>query len=92
MSDPGFKLKSGMFAQLAIASPPRRGTLVIPKEALVGRTPEVSVYQVIDGRSRRQPVQVGATDGRMIEILSGVGDGAEIVLSPSAQADGATVR
>ena len=90
--DPGFKLKSGMFAQLSVASPTRRGALLAPREAVVSRVTEQHVYQVIDGRARRQPVQVGATDGRNVEILAGLPDGAELVLSPSAQADGAVIR
>jgi membrane fusion protein (multidrug efflux system) len=92
VSDPGYKLKSGMYAQLAIASPARRGTLLVPREAVVGRSGELSVFQVIDGKARRQPIQAGATDGRAIEILAGAAEGVEVVLSPSAQADGATVR
>lgn len=92
VADPGFKLKAGMFAQLAVASPPKRGTLLVPKEALIGRPPESSVYQVLDGRARRQPVQIGTTDGRNVEILAGLPDGAEVVLSAAAQSDGAAVR
>ena len=90
--DPGFKLKSGMFAQLAVASPSRRGTLLVPREAVVNRSGEQNVFQVIDGRARRQPVQTGANDGRSTEILAGLADGAEVVLSSFAQADGAVVR
>ena len=90
--DPGFKLKSGMFAQLSVAAPTKRGALLAPREAVVSRGNEQNVYQVIDGRARRQPVQVGATDGRTVEILAGLPDGAELVLTPSAQADGAIVK
>lgn len=90
--DPGFKLKSGMFAQLAIASPTRRATLLAPREAVVSRPGEQNVFQVIDGRARRQPVQTGASDGRSVEILAGLPEGAEVVISPAAQADGAVVR
>jgi multidrug efflux pump subunit AcrA (membrane-fusion protein) len=92
VADPGFKLKIGMFAQLAIASPTRRSALVVPREALSARGTESNVYQVIDGRARRQPVQLGVSDGRNVEILAGLADGTEVVLSPAAQADGAVVR
>jgi Cu(I)/Ag(I) efflux system membrane fusion protein len=92
VADPGFKLKIGMFAQLAIASPTRRGALVVPREAVSMRGSEANVYQVIEGRARRQPIQVGASDGRNVEILAGLADGAEVVLTPSAQSDGSAVR
>jgi multidrug efflux pump subunit AcrA (membrane-fusion protein) len=93
VADPAFRLKTGMFAQLSVASPPKRGALLVPKEALAGRAGEsVVIYQVLDGRARRQPVQTGAADGRNVEILAGLSDGAEVVISASAQTDGALVR
>ncbi|HEX9623805.1 MAG TPA: efflux RND transporter periplasmic adaptor subunit, partial [Streptosporangiaceae bacterium] len=92
MADPGFKLKAGMFAQLAISSPPKQGALLVPREALVGRGGDSSVFQVIDGRARRQPIQTGAADGRNVEILAGLAEGAEVVVSATGQADGAAVR
>ena len=49
-------------------------------------------YQVIEGRARRQQVQVGAVDGRNVEILAGLAEGAEVVLSASAQVEGAAIR
>jgi multidrug efflux pump subunit AcrA (membrane-fusion protein) len=92
ISDPAFKLKSGMFAQVAISSPPRRGSLLLPKEALLDHVGESVVYQVIEGRARRQVVQVGAVDSQNIEILAGLSEGAEVVISNSAQVEGAAVR
>jgi RND family efflux transporter MFP subunit len=92
VADPGFKLKAGMFAQLGVASPPKQGALLVPKEALVGRPGESVVYQVIDGRARRQPVQTGATDGRNVEILAGLSEGAEVVTSAAGQTDGSVIR
>jgi multidrug efflux pump subunit AcrA (membrane-fusion protein) len=92
VTDPQFKLKGGMFANVSIAAGRKQGTLVVPREAVVGREPDAAVYAVVDGRYRRQPVQVGLHDGRMIEILSGLSDGAEVVLSPTALRDGDTTR
>jgi RND family efflux transporter MFP subunit len=92
VSDPGFKLKAGMFAQLAVASPPKRGALLVPKEAVLGRVGESLVYQVLDGRARRQPIQTGAADGRNVEVLAGLQEGAEIVASAAGQSEGAVVR
>jgi multidrug efflux pump subunit AcrA (membrane-fusion protein) len=92
VQDPGFKLKAGMFAQVAVASPARQAVLLVPVDALPGRGAESSVYLVVDGRARRQPVQVGASDGRNVEILAGLSEGAEVVVSASAQAEGAVVR
>jgi len=46
------------------------------------------VYAVVDGRYRRQPVQSGLNDGRVVEILTGLSEGAEVVLSPAGIRDG----
>jgi len=92
VADPGFKLKSGMFAQLAVSAPPRRGALLVPKEAFLARGSDSSVYQVVDGRARRQPVQAGVSDGQNVEILAGLAEGAEVVVTPAGQTDGAAIR
>jgi HlyD family secretion protein len=92
VTDPQFKLKGGMFANVSIAAGRKQGTIVVPREAVVGRELDAAVYAVIEGRYRRQPVQIGLSDGRMVEILSGLSDGAEVVLSPTGLRDGDVTR
>ena len=77
--DPRLKLKVGLFAQAAIAGPRRPNTLLLPREAILPG-PEASVMQVVDGRLRRHPVQLGVSDGRNVEILQGLPEGAEIAV------------
>ena len=84
--DPQMKLKAGLFAQAALASGRKPGTLLLPREAIVGG-PEPSVLLVVDGRAQRRPVQLGVSDGRNVEILQGVSEGAEVAL-PIGVADG----
>jgi RND family efflux transporter MFP subunit len=88
VTDPQFKLKGGMFANVSIAAGRKQGTIVVPREAVIGRDLDAAVYAVVDGRYRRQPVQVGLNDGRVVEILSGLSEGAEVVLSPTGIRDG----
>jgi multidrug efflux pump subunit AcrA (membrane-fusion protein) len=85
--DPQVKLKSGLFAQAAIPGPRRQGVLVIPRDALLPGA-ETAVMQVVDGRARRQLVQLGATDGRNVEIVQGLPEGAEVVAPPLGVAEG----
>jgi RND family efflux transporter MFP subunit len=92
VTDPQFKLKGGMFANVSIAAGRKQGTIVVPREAVVGRDADAAVYAVIDGRYRRQPVLVGLNDGRAVEILSGLSEGAEVVLSPTGLRDGDSTR
>jgi HlyD family secretion protein len=87
--DPQGKLKPGMFTQLAIQIGQRAGALVVPKEAIlrVGSvdpsTPVQSiVYSVTESRVHKQPVSLGATDGKNVEIVQGVQEGIDVVLNP----------
>ncbi|MCC6179921.1 MAG: efflux RND transporter periplasmic adaptor subunit [Chloroflexi bacterium] len=87
VADPQTKLKSGLYAQAAIAGNRRSGALLVPREALLpGQDP--SVMLVVDNRARRQAIQVGVSDGRSVEILQGLAEGAEVILSPAGILDG----
>ncbi len=87
VQDPRSKLKSGMFANVVIPGPRRQAALVVPREALLAGA-DSAVLQVIDGRARRQPIQIGAGDGKNFEVLQGLGEGSEVVLSPSGLLEG----
>lgn len=90
VQDPRAKLKGGLRAQVAVAGARRTGTLLVPREAIVG-TGDNSVMTVVDGRARRQPVQIGVQDGRSVEIVQGVGEGTEVILAPAGILDGDVV-
>jgi RND family efflux transporter MFP subunit len=87
--DPQGKLKPGMFTQLAIQVGQRAGALVVPKDAIlrVG-SPDASapvqsiVYSVSESRVHKQPVSLGATDGKNVEIVQGLQEGIDVVLNP----------
>jgi multidrug efflux pump subunit AcrA (membrane-fusion protein) len=79
VQDPRSKLKSGLHGQVAIAGAKRTGALILPREAIVGAT-DISVMTIVDGRARRQPIQVGVQDGRSVEIIQGLAEGAEVIL------------
>jgi hypothetical protein len=85
--DPHAKLKTGQFAQAAIAGQRRQGVLVVPREAIVPGQ-DSSVLQVVDGRARRVTVQTGVGDGRQVEILQGIAEGSEVVAPAAGLADG----
>jgi multidrug efflux pump subunit AcrA (membrane-fusion protein) len=87
VQDPRVKLKSGLHAQVAVAGARRTGALVVPREAVVG-TPDTVVMTVVEGRARRQPVQIGVQDGRSVEVVQGLAAGDEVILSPTGILDG----
>jgi RND family efflux transporter MFP subunit len=90
VQDPRAKLKNGLHAQVAVAGARRTGALIVPREAVVGAT-DASVMTVVDGKSRRQPVQLGVQDGRSVEIVQGLGEGTEVILAPTGILDGDVV-
>lgn len=85
--DPRAKLKSGLHAQVAVAGTRRTGTLLVPREAIVGTT-DTSVMAVVDGRAHQQRIQVGVQDGRSVEIVQGLAEGTEVILAPTSILDG----
>ncbi|HEV7666441.1 MAG TPA: efflux RND transporter periplasmic adaptor subunit [Chloroflexota bacterium] len=87
--DPQGKLKPGMFAQLSIQVGQRAGALMVPKDAVlrvgsVDPTAPVQsvVYTVTESRVHKQIVNVGASDGKNIEIVQGLSEGIDLVLNP----------
>jgi len=52
---------------------------VIPRAALLDDGDESAVYTVRDGKAVRVPVELGYIDGNLIEVRSGLEDGAPVV-------------
>jgi multidrug efflux pump subunit AcrA (membrane-fusion protein) len=87
--DPQGKLKPGMFAQLSIQVGQRAGALIVPKDAVlrVGSVDPSApvqsiIYTVTESRVHKQIVNVGATDGKSVEIIQGLQEGIDLVLNP----------
>ncbi len=57
--------------------------LTVPLTALFRRDKEWVLFVSDDGRARLTQVEVGHTNGRVAEILSGIEPGAQVVLHPS---------
>jgi RND family efflux transporter MFP subunit len=78
---PNVAVRSGMAASLVITSSTKSNILTVPSRAVetVGTRRFVTV-QLEDGRTEKVPVEVGLTNGADIEIVSGLSEGAKIVL------------
>lgn len=81
VSNPGGRLKPGMYANLDLSSRGRQA-LLVPGEAVI-RTGQrdVVIVAVSEGRFRPVEVKVGAESGGDIEILSGLKNGEKVVAS-----------
>lgn len=86
-------LGDGYRVETQIVLDERRGVLHVPLGAIVRRAGGWSVFAVDDGRARATPVEVGARSDADVEIVSGLAEGARVVVHPSERVkDGVTVR
>ncbi len=89
VSDPQGKLRPGMFTQLGVQTGQRQAALIVPKDSIlkVGaidpNAPPVNVvYTVAESRVHRQVVGLGVSDGKNVEVVSGLAEGVDLVLNP----------
>ena len=80
--NPGEELKPAMYADIVIEGRAKPGVLTIPREALIrtGRSERV-VLALGEGRFRQTEVVSGMESGGSVEILEGIGEGDEVVVS-----------
>lgn len=81
LDNPGRILKSGMFAEVHLATLTRHGVLAVPREAVVDRGARRVVYLVNkNGVAREREVRVGIENDRLVEIAGGLKAGEKIVV------------
>jgi HlyD family secretion protein len=72
LANPQQKIKSGMLATVNFSFNERRNVLRVPVDAIVDEIGAKSVFVVKKGRAVRKAVTLGISDGRMVEIVSGL--------------------
>ena len=94
LDDPPKSLKPGLSASADIITAERKGALAVPISALVLRekdspdpsrrdkTEEEGVYLLEAGRAKFRPVTKGIIGGLDIEIVTGLGEGQEVIVGP----------
>lgn len=82
-SNSKYQLKPGMYANIYLKSEVAKDSLVIPQEAVIDSGVRKIVFVSLgEGRFEGREVQIGIEgDGNEFEVLSGLKDGEEIVLS-----------
>ncbi len=73
------RIKPGMFARIGVVYDTHVNALQVPRSALVEDLGEVSVFVVEEGIAVRRIVETGFSGSGMIEIVSGITDGDEII-------------
>ena len=79
------KLKPGMYARINLTVEDRKGTLVVPKSAVIDFESKRGVWKPNDeNRATFVPVTLGIEGGDNIEILSGLKEGDKFVTTGAA--------
>ena len=84
LPNPGARIPAGMAGQVILSAPASTGRYLLPVNALLTGQEGTRVALVQDGAVRFVPVRAGRNLGQNVEILSGVDEGARVILSPNA--------
>ncbi len=83
------RLRPGMLLDVTLRRSPRQAPAV-PEIAVVRNGTVASVYRVEDARATRREIELGARDGRFVEVLDGLATGDEIVVEGVQRLDEGT--
>ena len=79
------RLKSGMFAQVRIVTAQKADALLVPKDAIVTKGGQTSVFVVSGGVAHSVGVKTGLTSGNEVEVTSGLSKGQEVVVAGQSE-------
>ncbi len=74
-------LKAGMYGRALTSSSLKKSALTIPRVALVGSVKNPQVFVVEGNQATLRDIQVGTTSDKLIEVLSGLKEGENVVTS-----------
>jgi hypothetical protein len=77
--NPEYRLKPGMYARVGITTQAKKQALVLPSTAVVDLGGRRGVFQLQNDVAVFRTVQVGAEQGSVVEILSGLTEGDEVI-------------
>jgi membrane fusion protein (multidrug efflux system) len=73
-------LKAGMFIEARLATATRAAAVVVPEDAIQPSRTSNVVWAVVDGVASRRLVELGTRSAGVVEILSGVSEGEQVVV------------
>lgn len=78
--NPGGRLYPGMYAQVSLETELHQNALTLPLSSVGTDANGKFVYVVQQDRLVRQPIQIGMTEGGMVEVLSGIANTADVAM------------
>jgi len=79
-ANPGGILKAGMFVEARLAVATRSGAVVVPEDAVQPLRTSNVIWAVVDGKAARRTVTLGSRTAGMVEVLTGVSAGEQVVV------------
>ena len=93
LPNPSLELRPGMYAAVKIGIQRKADVLLVPAAALVQEKAGAFVFTLVDDKARKTPVTIGFTDGRSVEIASGLAPHQPILLAGNQPlGDGISIR
>ena len=93
LPNPDHALRPGTFAELSLSLREIPKALVLPPQAVISGPKGKTVFIIEQGKAKSVPVQTGISNGKWIEIISGLqGDEDVVVVGKRKLLDGAPVQ
>lgn len=94
LDNPDAGIRSGMFAEVSIATEKAENTLCVPVEAVIARGDKSVVYTIdADNRARPLEVSTGIANNHLIQIVQGLEEGTRVITKGNTLvSDGTLVR
>lgn len=81
LDPPDSRIKIGMYCRVKLITESKTEVVAIPRSAIVSRSGQESVFVVNGGTVESRPITMGITVDNMVEIVSGLTAGNEVVVS-----------
>jgi membrane fusion protein (multidrug efflux system) len=93
LPNPDLRLRPGLFAQVDVSLAVKPNALMVPEEAIWPIGQQKTVFVVVEGVAQRRDVRLGERKPGMVEVLSGLSAGDEVVVAGQMKLfDGVPVR
>ncbi len=77
--NPGYRLKPGMYARVALTADRQPDALTVPRNAIVDLEGQRGVFVIEQQVAHFRPVRTGMQDGDRVQIVQGIDEGQRVV-------------
>jgi membrane fusion protein (multidrug efflux system) len=79
LSDADQRIKPGMFGRMSIVYDKHENVLQVPRSAIIETASDTTIFVVEDGVGLRKTIESGFSSDGMVEIISGLTDGENVI-------------